>query len=183
VKSNTFKKLTLAVLMTTTLAGCMGQMGLAGLVTKVNLKVVDNRWLREGVFLLLAPVYGFASFADLFVFNSIEFWIGKNIITGKSPARVDVKIDAWIKANDSLSSELKTAPLANIQKTQTNQIDADTLETTITYTDGSTATILGEKDGDLLNVYLNGELISIVSVSALAEYHAQTEQSLQANNS
>ena len=42
------------------LGGCMGQMGLSGMVTKGNLSVVDNRYGRAGVFMLLSPVYGLA---------------------------------------------------------------------------------------------------------------------------
>lgn len=36
------------------LGGCMGQMGLSGMVTKGNLSVVDNRYARAGVFMLLS---------------------------------------------------------------------------------------------------------------------------------
>ena len=49
------------------LSGCMGQMGLSGMVTKGNLSVVDNRYGRAGVFMLLSPIYGLAATADLFV--------------------------------------------------------------------------------------------------------------------
>ena len=62
------------------LSGCMGQMGLSSMVTKGNLSVVDNRYGRAGVFVLLSPVYGLAATADLFVFNTIEFWSGTNPI-------------------------------------------------------------------------------------------------------
>ncbi len=82
-----FKKMKIAVavaLGVTTLTGCMGQMGVTQLVTFGNLKAVDNRYGRAGLYILLAPVYGISAAADLFIFNSIEFWTGKNIITGKS---------------------------------------------------------------------------------------------------
>lgn len=94
------------------LSGCMGQMGLSSMVTKGNLSVVDNRYGRAGVFILLSPVYGLAATADLFVFNTIEFWSGKNPITGKSPALVDQKLDALIKVNQHTDPSLNKVPLA-----------------------------------------------------------------------
>lgn len=94
------------------LSGCMGQMGLSSMVTKGNLSVVDNRYGRAGVFVLLSPVYGTAATADLFVFNTIEFWSGKNPITGKSPALVDQKLDALIKVNQHPDPSLNKVPLA-----------------------------------------------------------------------
>lgn len=71
--------------------GCMGTHGLGGKVKKFNLDVTENRWGREGVFLLftVVPVYRICAVLDLFIFNSIEFWSGKNVINGKSPL-VDV---------------------------------------------------------------------------------------------
>ena len=81
------KKLKIAIvaaLGVTTLSGCMGQMGVNGPSHKKgNLMAVDNRYAREGLFILMSPIYGIASIADLFIFNSIEFWTGKNIITGQ----------------------------------------------------------------------------------------------------
>jgi hypothetical protein len=65
--------------------GCIGQFGLSGKVRQFNLDVSQDRWGREIVFVLLhvIPVYGFAGFADMIIFNSIEFWSGKNPINGK----------------------------------------------------------------------------------------------------
>lgn len=65
--------------------GCIGQMGLSGKVRQFNLETSEDRWGREILFVILMviPVYAFASFADIIVFNSIEFWTGKNPINGK----------------------------------------------------------------------------------------------------
>jgi hypothetical protein len=104
-------KLLSAVLLISLLTGCMGQMGLTKEATKLNLKVVDNRYARAGVYILASPVYGVTSFLDLLIFNSVEFWTGKNPITGKSPALVDVKVNAWVKANESLPNDLQNAPV------------------------------------------------------------------------
>ena len=48
-----------------------------------NKSVSPNKWIRWFVFLGLniIPVYEFASLADVFFANSIEFWTGNNPIT------------------------------------------------------------------------------------------------------
>jgi hypothetical protein len=65
--------------------GCIGGMAVSGKVTKFNLDVVEGKWLREGVFLLLyfIPVYPIAGMIDLIIVNSIEFHTGTNPISGK----------------------------------------------------------------------------------------------------
>lgn len=63
--------------------GCLGRGALGGSVGKFNLEVVENKWARWGVFLLLGPVYGFAGGIDLLIVNSIEFHTGKNPWSGQ----------------------------------------------------------------------------------------------------
>lgn len=71
--------------------GCMGTSGLSGNLKEFNLEVVENRYGREGIFFVLNVVwvYRICTILDLFIFNSIEFWSGKNPLNGKSPL-VDV---------------------------------------------------------------------------------------------
>lgn len=64
-------------------AGCLGRGAMGGSIGKWNLEVVENKWARWLVFLLLSPVYGFASFIDLMIINSIEFHTGTNPWNGK----------------------------------------------------------------------------------------------------
>lgn len=65
--------------------GCIGQMGMSGKVRQFNLETTEDRWGREILFVILMvlPVYGIASLLDIIVFNSVEFWTGKNPINGK----------------------------------------------------------------------------------------------------
>ena len=160
-----------ALLICTQLAGCMGQMGLSGLVTKGNLSVVDNRYGRAGLYMLMAPVYGIAATADLFIFNSIEFWTGKNPITGKS-ALVDTPMSAIIKVNDKLDKDLTTAPV-KLTQARMNAVDADTLEMTMTFEDGSQQVMTGRKQGEMVDFYLDGEFIASVSTTELEAYVAE----------
>ncbi len=108
------KKLTLILavaLATPLMTGCMGQMGLTKAATGVNLKAVDNRYGRAGIYILAAPVYGVTSVVDLLVLNSIEFWTGTNPITHEKPL-VDAKADTWLNVNDDLGKGAQGAPLA-----------------------------------------------------------------------
>jgi hypothetical protein len=70
----------------TTTTGCIGGMAVSGKVREFNLSVVEGKWAREGVFLLLyfIPVYPIAGFIDLIVVNSIEFHSGTNPVSGKA---------------------------------------------------------------------------------------------------
>ncbi|MFB2866462.1 DUF3332 domain-containing protein [Aeromonas sp. MdU4] len=155
------------------LGGCMGQMGLSGMVTKGNLSVVDNRYGRAGVFMLLAPVYGLAATADLFVFNTIEFWSGKNPITGKSPAVVDIKTNPVIKVNQHLDPALKKVPLAmlpqGVREVEISYPDERTAQMEVHYLDGSSSMMRGEKRGDLMDIYFDGRFVSTLTRSELEQ--------------
>ena len=60
-------------------SGCFGPFNLTRRLYRWNTEVGD-KWEREIVFLLLAltPVYSATTLADAVVFNSMEFWTGKN---------------------------------------------------------------------------------------------------------
>ncbi|PSU34795.1 hypothetical protein C9I99_06785 [Photobacterium lutimaris] len=100
-------------ILATTMTGCVGSNAVTGKVMKFNVETVDNRYARAGVNFLLAPVYGVTSAADYAVFNSLEFWTGKNPITD-SPHIFDSKVETHIKVNDDLDPSLKEAPISPI---------------------------------------------------------------------
>ena len=164
-------------LLTTSLTGCIGQMGVSKVVTKANLSAVDNRYGRAGLYVLLSPVYGIAATADLFIFNSIEFWTGKNPITGRSPAVADMKLNTYLKINSMLDRSLTTVPLASVQNSgieaaASKQLDDNTLEMKVSHRNGTTTLLRGEKAGDAVNFYLDGEFITAVTVADLDQYAA-----------
>ena len=82
-------------------SGCIGNFGLSGKVRKFNLEQTQDRWGREILFVILyiIPVYGFAGLADIIVFNSIEFWTGKNPING-SPSVTPVSDNRTFENED-----------------------------------------------------------------------------------
>jgi len=177
MKANVLKVAIVAGLGLTSLTGCMGQMATTGLVSKFNLEIVDNRYGREGMFLLLSPVYGIAGAADLFVINAIEFWTGTNPLSGKSPAVVDTPTKNYIKVNDSLDSSLKDVPLSNnsnVEHATMQQIDENTMQMDITYIDGTQKVLRGEKAEDSVAFYLNDEYVTTVSNDELSNYVATT---------
>ncbi len=59
---------------------CFGSFQLTRKVYQFNREVSPDKWIRELTFLVMVvlPVYGFASFLDAVVFNSVEFWTGNN---------------------------------------------------------------------------------------------------------
>lgn len=172
--------LTLALVASTQLTACMGQMGLSSMLTQGNLSAVDNRYGRAGLYLLLAPVYGLTATADLFIFNSIEFWTGKNPITGKSPALVDMPAKTLIKVNDKLDKELTDAPLkgalgANnlkIEDAQFVAIDDNTLAMAVRFSDGSQQTMTGKRSGDKVDFFVDNRFVTSVSIDELSAYAA-----------
>lgn len=170
------KAVTMAVvtaLSVSSLTGCMGQMATTGLVSKFNLEIVDNRYGREGVFLLLSPVYGLAGTIDLFIFNSIEFWTGTNPVSGRSPAVVDTPTKNYIKVNGQLDPALTGVPLTstnNIENATMSQIDEDTMQMDITYIDGQHKVLRGVKGAESVEFYLNDELVTTVSNQELSDY-------------
>ena len=62
------------------LNGCYGPFNLTRRLYNWNTQAGTTKWEREFVFLLLValPVYELSAFGDAIIFNSMEFWTGKN---------------------------------------------------------------------------------------------------------
>ena len=73
-----------ALAVTLTLSNCYGPFNLTRKLHRWNGQVGEN-WVNEFVFLglVILPAYALASLADAIIFNSIEFWTGKNPIMVK----------------------------------------------------------------------------------------------------
>jgi hypothetical protein len=65
-------------------SGCFGSFGATNALYDWNVEVSDSKWLRWLVFLVLIilPVYGLFILADALVINTIEFFSGKNPVSG-----------------------------------------------------------------------------------------------------
>ena len=62
------------------ISGCYGPFNLTRRLYQWNGQAGSTKWEKEFVFILLAwlPVYGLTMLGDAVVFNSMEFWTGKN---------------------------------------------------------------------------------------------------------
>jgi hypothetical protein len=80
------KRMILAAMLVACSAGCLGTNAITGKARELNLKSVENRWTREGVYLGMQAlwVYRVCTVLDLFIFNSLEFWSGANPINGRA---------------------------------------------------------------------------------------------------
>lgn len=80
------KTMRLAAVLAVTMGmtACYGPFSLTKKLHKWNGEV-GGKWVNEGVFLglVILPVYTFAALGDAVIFNSVEFWTGKNPVTAK----------------------------------------------------------------------------------------------------
>ena len=75
-------------------SGCTGSFMLTKKVYNWH-RGLGDKWSDEFGFLLCAliPIYGISTFADAIVFNSVEFWTGKNPVEeANAGGKVDKKI-------------------------------------------------------------------------------------------
>jgi hypothetical protein len=72
------------------LSGCYGNFNLTRKLWKWN-GTIGTKWVNEAAFLglVILPVYEFASLGDAIIFNSIEFWTGKNPVTAKNVKSIE----------------------------------------------------------------------------------------------
>lgn len=65
------------------LGGCYGSFPLTKAIYKYNGEVSENKWVKTLVFwlFLIIPVYGIGTFVDAIVFNLVEFWSGKQLMS------------------------------------------------------------------------------------------------------
>jgi hypothetical protein len=71
----------LAIILTVGVAGCFGNFAATRKVYEFN-ETFGDKWMNQIMFWVLniVPVYNVATFADVVLFNTIEFWTGSNPI-------------------------------------------------------------------------------------------------------
>src|SRR5262245_53890079 len=134
------KRVALASALVATFTGCIGTGGLNGKVKEFNLKAVENRYGREGIFLGLQVLWidRICSVLDLFIFNSIEFWSGTNPINGKKA-------------------------LANLSRSEVEKIGFKEIE-------GAQVELVSENDAKLYVDFQNGDRMTLDVVRQGEEY-------------
>ncbi|BCV51390.1 DUF3332 family protein [Shewanella algae] len=93
------------------------------------------------------------------------------IITGKSPALVDMPADAVFKINHKLDKDLTTAPV-KLSRASMSAIDDNTLAMTLSYEDGTEQVMLGRRHGEMVDFYLDQQFIASVSIAEMESYVA-----------
>ncbi|TVO88776.1 DUF3332 family protein [Shewanella algae] len=93
------------------------------------------------------------------------------IITGKSPALVDMPANAVFKINHKLDKDLTTAPV-KLSRASMSAIDDNTLAMTLSYEDGTKQVMLGRKHGEMVDFYLDQQFIASVSIAEMESYVA-----------
>ena len=85
--------LLVAGLLSTT--ACFGPFNLTQRYWHWNGHVTGNKWANEGIFLLsvIIPVYEITALCDVIIFNSVEFWTGKNWVDAPSGSTATGKLD------------------------------------------------------------------------------------------
>ncbi len=73
----------LVLLLPLALGGCYGGFPLTKAIYKYNGEVSENKFVKTLVFwlFLIFPVYGIGTFVDAIVFNLVEFWSGKKLMS------------------------------------------------------------------------------------------------------
>lgn len=68
---------------TLVLTGCLAGFNLTQQIHHWNGTVTESKWGNEAIFigLVLIPVYEIGLMCDAVIFNSVEFWSGKNWIS------------------------------------------------------------------------------------------------------
>jgi len=81
-----------ALAVTLLTSGCYGSFNLTRQVYHWNGQV-QEKWPREFMFLILTwvPIYGLAGLGDAIIFNSLEFWQGKNPVEAPPAAAVSIR--------------------------------------------------------------------------------------------
>ncbi|TEW56199.1 DUF3332 family protein [Psychromonas sp. RZ22] len=163
------------------LSGCVGNNAVTEKVIQFNHEVVENHYARGGVNMLLMPVYGLTFTVDILVFNSIEFWSGKNPLNNQ-PYLLDVKEKKSEEKNNttlqkttllleepvkpvltsSLLQKLKMTD-ESIKSVQADIINTNTIEYHILYMDGKTSILRGEKSNQVAKFYLDGKFIARIA--------------------
>lgn len=148
------------------ITGCMGRNAMSKSVHDWNLETVDNRWGREGLFILTVPVWYITNFADLLIVNSIEFWSGKNPISGQG-AVVDMKV-----------ASLEKMGIKNVASAQSRYFENEVLMY-VTYNDGSKEVFHATRADGVYSFYRGKEIIMQVQEAQLKDLQAAIKAKME----
>ncbi|NQT50674.1 DUF3332 family protein [bacterium] len=151
------------------LAGCYGQFPATRAVYKLNGDVHENGAVQSLVMWVLAiiPVYGVATFADVFIFNLIEFWSGESIEIGSTVEKDGVTYalepsDDGGRATMTASRDGTVLAQAHFIRTAAGEFEVRDAEGTLA------GKVVRAADGSLELTDAQGTLVRTVSAKQLA---------------
>jgi len=91
-------------------SSCIGSFSLFNKLLGWN-NTVGDKWVNELVFIALwiVPVYEIASFIDIVILNSIEFWTGENPTAEVKVQEIDTKEGKFIVTTDANGHKVQKA--------------------------------------------------------------------------
>jgi len=108
------RRLVALVLVAAMSAGCTGSFALTKKVYNFH-RHQQSKWMDELVFLgcVVLPVYGLATLGDAIIFNTSEFWTGRNPISGANNGKTLVNGDLQVSL--SYSSQEDSVKIASLK--------------------------------------------------------------------
>jgi hypothetical protein len=76
------KYIVCSLILAVLLAGCTGPFRFTRSVYPLH-HTQQNKWMDEMIFLVCVPVYAFALCGDMVIFNTVQFWTGRNPLAMK----------------------------------------------------------------------------------------------------
>ncbi len=131
-------------------SGCTGSFMLTKKVYNWH-RSQSDKWADEFGFLVctLIPIYGISTFADALVFNSIEFWTGKNPVEAKTETNTRMVETPDAKGQVSYNSASKELTIASQKK--------GLHPTQITLIKDGNTVVTKDKNGDVLSTTTKNE--------------------------
>jgi len=157
------KLLAAAMLGMFVLSACTGTFTLTKKVHKFN-REFKNKWVEEAVFLafVIVPVYSISTLGDALIFNTFEFWTGKNPVASTDKPAPAVAYDPLL--NHVVVSDQENGKVMLTLEEEDGVLLARTADGTlicrvIKNTDGSVSVF--SPDGSLLQELAPEQLASL----------------------
>ncbi len=135
-------------------SGCTGSFGLTKGLYNWH-RGLDNKWVDELGFLActIFPVYAFAGFGDVIIFNTVEFWSGENPL-GTAALEQDTGAQVAFTEDGKVRIETETGKVLILEKTETGVTAQDAEGNTLytSTTDGTTVTV-ADASGNVIKTF------------------------------
>ncbi len=138
-------------------SSCIGSHALFNRVYDMNKNVSGSKWLNEILYfaMWIVPVYEISLIGDIFVFNSIEFWTGKNPISAGTKK---------VKGADGKEYTVKSKKDGYTISQGKNSLDLKYDEKDNSWNviaKGKSSKLMKMKEDGTADVYMNGQTLNV----------------------